>query len=281
MTVPLFVLAAFALVGGVFNPVLVSGVLSTEPGIEHWLLPFFKAGEEYVKVTEGAPSAWWLALPGVMAFFVGAVGAYFVYVMQKGEPARAFTEKVPGLYRLVLDKWRVDELYENTVIGMVESLAETAVVVDKWIIDGIIARLTSLVVAAFGTLLRAFQTGVVHVYAAAMVVGFAVFGWFFVWQPQAGTTVREQSNGKYVVEASPGLGYKFRWHSKTPEQPDSDAFTARRTVEVEVSPGETKLVKLDVKNAFDRTTTSTVVVTRPGPSPAGSAEPPVMKGSIR
>jgi NADH-quinone oxidoreductase subunit L len=155
------------------------------------------------------------------------------------------------------------------------------VVVDKWLIDGIIARLTSLVVAAFGTLLRAFQTGVVHVYAAAMVVGIAIFGWFFVWQPQAGATVREQSSGKYVVEASPGLGYQFRWHSKTPDKPDSEAFTGRRTVEVDVSPGETKLVKLDVKNAFDRTTTSTVVVTRPSPSPAGSAQPPVMKGSIR
>jgi NADH-quinone oxidoreductase subunit L len=277
MTVPLFVLAAFALVGGVFNP----GLFSAEPGMEHWLLPLFQASEAYVKVTEGAPTAKWLALPGVLAFFVGAGGAYFVYVMSKGEPARVFTEKVPGLYRLVLDKWRVDEFYENTVIGMVESLAETAVVVDKWLIDGIIARLTSLLVAAFGTLLRAFQTGVVHVYAAAMVVGIAVFGWFFVWQPQAGATVHEQSSGKYIVEASPGLGYQFRWHSKTPDQPDSEAFSGRRTVEVDVSPGETKLVKLDVKNAFDRTTTSTVVVTRPSPSPAGSAQPPILKGSIR
>jgi NADH-quinone oxidoreductase subunit L len=139
------------------------------------------------------------------------------------------------------------------------------------------------VVAAFGTVLRAFQTGVVHVYAAAMVVGIAVFGWFFVWQPQAHATVREQPNGKYVVEASPGLGYKFRWHSKTPDQPDSDAFSGRRTVEVEVAPGETKLVRVDVKNAFDRTTTGSVSVTRPSPAPAGSekAAPPVMKGSIR
>jgi NADH-quinone oxidoreductase subunit L len=279
MTVPLLVLGAFALVGGMFNP----GLLSKEPGLEHWLAPVFELSDKYVRVKDGAPSAWLLALPGVMAFVVGAGGAYFVYVMKKGAPARELTERAPGLYRLILDKWRVDEFYENTVIGAVESLADTAAQFDKWFVDGIIARLTALLVAAFGTILRAFQTGVVHVYAAAMVVGIAVFGWFFVWQPQAHATVRQQPNGKYVVEASRGLGYTFRWHSKTPDQPDSDAFTGLRSVEVEVSPGETKLVRVDVKNAFDRTTTGTVSVTRPSAAPAGSEKPaaPVMKGSIR
>jgi NADH-quinone oxidoreductase subunit L len=279
MTVPLLVLAAFAIAGGIFNP----GLFSKEPGLEHWLEPVFELHEKFVHKREGVPSELFLAVPGVLAFLVGAGGAYFVYVMKQGAPARELTEKAPGLYRLVLDKWRIDELYDNTVIGAVDSLAETAATFDKWFVDGIIARLTSLVVAAFGTVLRAFQTGVVHVYAAAMVLGIAVFGWFFVWQPQAHATVREQGSGKYVVEASPGLGYTFRWHSKAPDRPDSDAFTARRSIELDVQPGETKLVKVDVKNAFNRTTTGTVAVTRPSAAPAGSekAAPPVMKGSIR
>ena len=279
MTVPLLVLAAFALAGGIFNP----GLLSKEPGLEHWLHPIFDLTETFVKVKAGAPSPWLLAVPGILACAAGGGAAYFVYVMKKGAPARELTQKAPGLYRLILDKWRVDEFYENTIIGAVESLAETAAHIDKWVVDGIIARLTSLVVAAFGTVFRAFQTGIVHVYAAAMVLGLAVFGWFFVWQPQARATVREQSTGKYVVEAAPGLGYTFRWHSKTPNQPDNEAFTARRSVEVDVQPGETKLVKVDVKNAFHRTTTGTVTVTRPSAAPAGSekAAAPVMKGSIR
>jgi NADH-quinone oxidoreductase subunit L len=279
MTVPLLVLAAFALVGGIFNP----GLVSKEPGLEHWLHPIFNLSETFVKVKEGAPSPWLLAVPGILAFAVGSGAAYFVYVMKKGAPAREVTEKAPGLYRLILDKWRIDELYENTVIGAVESLAETAAQFDKWFVDGIIARLTSLVVAAFGTILRAFQTGVVHVYAAAMVLGAAVFGWFFVWQPQAHATVREQSAGKYVVEAAPGLGYSFRWHSKDSDQPDSENFTGRRSVDVEVKPGESKLVKVDVKNAFQRIATSSVTVTRPSPAPAGSerAALPVKKGSVQ
>ena len=50
---------------------------------------------------------------------------------------------------------------------------------DKWFVDGIIARLTALWIAA-RVILRAFQPGVVHVYAAVMVMGIAVFGWFRV-----------------------------------------------------------------------------------------------------
>jgi NADH-quinone oxidoreductase subunit L len=66
---------------------------------------------------------------------------------------------------------------------------------DKWIIDGIIAKVTSAIVVAFGTLLRALQTGVVHAYAAMMVVGVGALGWFFMWQPHADTIVREGTNG--------------------------------------------------------------------------------------
>ena len=66
----------------------------------------------------------------------------------------------------MLDKWRVDELYEETVIVGVDALADTAASVDQGIVDCIIARLTALIVAALGTVLRVVQNGVVHVYAA-------------------------------------------------------------------------------------------------------------------
>ena len=155
-------------------------------------------------------------MPGILVAFGGAFAAYYAYVMKNGAPARELAQKAPRLYELVLDKWRIDELYDATVIAIVEAFADTAALIDKWIVDGIIARLTSLAVAAAGALLRAFQTGVVHVYAAAIALGIACIGWFFVWQPQARATVREEAPGKYLVEASPGLGYSFRWHSRSP-----------------------------------------------------------------
>jgi NADH-quinone oxidoreductase subunit L len=268
MTVPLFVLATFAVAAGVFNPTLIS----KSPGFEAWLEPIFKLSDEYVKVVEGSPSPWLLAFPGVAVFFVGAFGAYFVYVKKSGAPARSFAERFPSLYQLVYDKWRIDELYESTVLAAVDAFAETSALFDKWIIDGIIARLTALAIAGVGAILRAFQTGVVHVYAAVMAVGIGGLGWFFVWHPQAHTTVHEQAPGKFLVEASPGLGYRFRWHSRSADRPDAEAFSSRRSVEVEVSPGETKLVRVDVKNAFNRTSTATIAVTRPTPSSADGAK---------
>jgi len=268
MTVPLFVLATFAVAGGVFNPTLIS----KSPGFEMWLEPFFKLSKPFVRVAEGSPSPWILAFPGVAVFFIGAFGAYLVYVKRSGAPARSFAERFPGLYQLVYDKWRIDELYENTVLAAVEAFADTSALFDKWIIDGIIARLTALAAAGVGAILRAFQTGVVHVYAAVMAVGIGGLGWFFVWHPQARATVHEQAPGKFLVEASSGLGYRFRWHSRSPDQPDAEAFTLRRSVEVEVSPGETKLVRVDVKNAFNRTSTGTISLTRSTPLSAHGAK---------
>jgi NADH-quinone oxidoreductase subunit L len=263
MTWPLIVLGFMALVVGFLNPGLPGIPGSSAPPMEKWLEPVFAGAEELVKLRDGAPSAWITAIPGILVAFIGAGGAYFVYELQKGAPAKALAERLPGLYRLVLDKWRIDELYDATVIGAVESLAETSALFDKWFIDGIIARLTALIVSAAGSILRAAQTGVVHAYAAVMVLGIGFFGWFFVWHPQARATVREDATGKFLVEASPGLGYAYRWHSKTPDRPDSDAWSQRHSVVVDVAAGEIKVVKVEVRNAFGRVATESVTVSRP------------------
>jgi NADH-quinone oxidoreductase subunit L len=271
MTLPLLVLGALALVAGFVSPGLPGLPWSSHPPLEKWLEPVFEGTDQLVKVREGAPGPWLTAVPGILVACIGAGGAYFVYQLQHGAPAKQLAERLPGLYRLVLDKWRIDELYQNTVISAVESLAETAALFDKWFIDGIISRLTSLLVAAAGSVLRAVQTGVVHAYAAVMVVGLAGFGWFFVWHPQARATARETSAGRYLVEASPGLGYQFRWHSRSPDSPDSEAWTSRQSVEVDVPAGESRVVKVEVKNAFDRVATGSIVVSRPLSAPAPAA----------
>src|SRR6185312_11701713 len=153
---------------------------------------------------------WTLAVPGVLAFLVGTAIAYWMYVVEKGKPAERLAASAPGLHQLLVDKWRVDELYDATVIAAVDSLADTSAVVDRTIVDGILARLTSLVVAASGTVLRAFQNGVVHVYAAMMVVGIAALTWFFA-VPHANATVVDAGNDDFVVTAAPGVGYGYRW----------------------------------------------------------------------
>ena len=72
------------------------------------------------------------------------------------------------------------------------------------------------------------------------------------------------------MEATPGLGYQFRWHSKSPDKPDFDDWSLLRSVEVDVPAGETKVVELEVKNAFGRTTTVSIPITRPQPNAAAA-----------
>jgi hypothetical protein len=162
----------------------------------------------------------------------------------------------------VLDKWRVDELYDVTIIAGVDSLAETSATVDQVVVDGILARLTALVVSVSGTILRAFQNGVVHAYAAMMVVGLAAVGWFFA-VPHATATVFDAGNEDYLITASPGVGYVYRWDSNGDGKADKPDFSDGNSLKLHVEPGKTMTVNLEVKNAFGFVRTTSIKVARP------------------
>jgi NADH-quinone oxidoreductase subunit L len=263
MTLPLVVLAAFSIFAGVLDP---GFHLWTPKPLDHWLEPVFQAATTSGVVLPDEASSgrmeWVLALGGFAAFALGTWAAWYVYIREKGEPAHKLAAAYPGLYQLVLDKWRIDELYDVTIISGVDSLGEQAAWVDKTIVDGIIARLTSVLVAATGTVFRAFQTGVVHVYAAMMVVGIALIGWFFT-APQANATVVDAGNDDYVVTAAPGLGYGYRWDADGDGKPEKTDFGSDPKLKVHVEPGKTMTVNLEVKNAFGLVRTKSIKVARP------------------
>jgi hypothetical protein len=177
-------------------------------------------------------------------------------------------QKLPNLHRWALAKWKVDEFYDHTVVAGADALADTAAAVDESVIDFILARLTALIVAAAGTVLRVFQNGVVHVYAAAMVVGLVALGWFFV-EPHADFTVVEQS-GDYTVQAAPGPGYEFRWYPDATKDPQTKDFATTDSVKVHVADGKSQTVKLEVKNAFGRVGTKSYTIVRPA-APSGAS----------
>jgi NADH-quinone oxidoreductase subunit L len=267
MTVPLIVLAAFSLFAGVLNPGF--GILKEKP-LDHWLEPVFKAASEGAVVFGHGNDAEWaerlewpLACGGIGAFLVGTALAYWMYVAQKGKPAARLADQFPGVHQLLLDKWRVDEFYDATIISMVDSLADTSAALDKSIIDGILARLTALVVAASGTILRAFQNGVVHVYAAMMVVGIAAMTWFFA-MPHANATVVDAGNDDYFVSAAPGVGYGYRWDADGDGRPDQPDFAQTSSVKLHLEPGKGPVtVGLEVRNAFGLVKRKSISVARP------------------
>jgi NADH-quinone oxidoreductase subunit L len=251
MTVPLIILGTAAAFAGILNMPMVK--IHGEPfePMGKWLEPVFESALQGSVVLKSNADhlVWPLAVGGIGAFVVGWGLAYWMYIAQAGKPAKALAETVPGLYRLLLDKWRIDELYEATVLNMVDALADTFAAFDQGVVDGILARLTSLVVAGLGTLLRAFQNGVVHVYAAFMVIGFAAVGWFFV-APHADATVSASSDGDFTVVASPGMGYSYQWDANGDGKPDTQTFGNQQEVKVHIDAGQSQKVGLEVVNAF-------------------------------
>jgi NADH-quinone oxidoreductase subunit L len=276
MWVPLVILGTAAIVAGLFfNPAalkLFKADFDFLP-MEHWLAPVFDEAQKGVgtwahgaNATEqahGKHSLELVSLAGALAAFaLGSGIAYWMYVREKGQPARELALKVPKLYQLALEKWRVDEGYDKTVVAGVDALADTAASVDQGIVDFFIARFTSLVVAATGTVLRVLQNGVVHVYAAMMVVGMAALGWFFV-EPHADFGVAETPTGDYTLTAAPGLGYGFRWYPQVGDKPQMEQFTTTDTLKLHLEEGKTQTVRLEVRNAFGRISSKDVTLSRP------------------
>src|SRR5450432_3881145 len=266
MWLPLAILGALAAFSGFLN----AAPLHFTP-FDHWLEPVFAKAADAVQLIEDAESKVPLFLGLAFAAFAGGSGiAYFIYVKQKGEPARKFAETFPGFHALVFDKWRVDEFYEEFVIGAVDSLAEFFAWGDKWIVDFILARVSSALVSFTGTALRYVQTGRVQTYAAVMVLGLGGVGFFFVMPKVDATTHADDASGAYTVSAAPGLGYSYRWDLNNDGKWDNEEFGSQTDVSLNLAVKENRTVKLEVKNAFGQTATRSFSFVRPPPDLSGA-----------
>jgi len=279
MTLPLWILGGLAVAAGFLN----AHAIHVAP-LGHFLEPVFTTASKSVASHEGAEGFLWVGMAAaVLVAFGGGVGfAYWVYVQMKGVPAAEWTAKFPGVHAFLRDKWRVDEFYQETIIGAVDSLAEMCVWADKYIVDGILARFTAGLTQVLGTILRQFQTGRVQAYSAVMTLGmFGVAA--FLWSPQA--SVREQVDeraGTYALAAAPGLGFSYRWDVDGKEGWDGE-YGAAKAAHFKLDVGEERTVKVAVKNAFAVESEKVFTYVRPRPDlsrPAGSVEGPtrIVKG---
>ncbi len=272
MWVPLVVLATGAAVVGYLNAPILSDKLTF---LHHWLSPVFAEATKSIDQHAHHASVYALAAFGVAAAAVGIGVAYYAYVVERGEPVKKLAAQFPAVHQLLLDKWRVDEAYEASVIGAVDELADSAVVADKWVIDGILAKLTALLTAGAGHLLRLLQTGKVQAYSAAMMLGVVAIGWF-LWTPHPDASIAADPKvGSYKVTAAPGVGYRYKWDADGDGKPDSATFSPDfDSVELRLEPGQTKTVTLWVVNSFRRIAHKEFRITAPRRDASG---PPTME----
>jgi proton-translocating NADH-quinone oxidoreductase chain L len=145
MLVALVVLA----VGSAFVGFLgVPAALGGSNIFEHWLAPVTERQEEHATPAHPAehesgggehghhPMEYVLMAVSVAAALGGIGAAWYVYKIRNGVPAKDFVEKHKELYELVRDKYRVDELYEATVINPLLDLNEGTCRFDNEVVDG-------------------------------------------------------------------------------------------------------------------------------------------------
>jgi NADH-quinone oxidoreductase subunit L len=199
MTLPLVALAVLSVVGGwVGWPAFLGG----SNHFEHWLAPVFAdgghgaaaaahhggealahgaaaahgaadhaAGHGHVALERGlaaASLAW-----GLLGLSLG----YLVY-SRRTKVADTMRDLAGGWpYRILLNKYYVDEAYDGAIIRPGFRLSRTVLWkgIDAGVIDGLLVNGSALVVAVVGSLLRLLQNGLVRFYAWSFTVGVAVF----------------------------------------------------------------------------------------------------------
>jgi len=203
MTIPLILLAVLSVIGGwVGIPALLGQPVGIPNLVEHFLEPVF------VPVAAVSAAEHLHALEfGLMVFsvLVAALGIWIAYQFYLKHPdiPEALARRFSGTYRLVYNKYYVDEIYssvfvEGPVMGkamgtafarfdlkvidglgvdgsawLTQFTSRLSIWWDTWIVDGLV-NLLATVVWLLNWPARAVQTGLVQRYALWMVAGVAL-----------------------------------------------------------------------------------------------------------
>ena len=176
MTIPLWILAALSVFGGLLGLPHVIG----HNFLAEWLHPIIPEvagthGELHI-----ASSVEWLVMG--LSTLIAIAGWFFAMRLYRDRGTAsdvAFENRSPGLARAIENKWYVDELYGATIVRPLAGISRFFWKGVDALIDGIAAML-GYVVRGFGEIMRFFQTGNVRNYALMFFIGVLVFVAFFV-----------------------------------------------------------------------------------------------------
>lgn len=117
---------------------------------------------------------WGLMLASLAIAGVGILAGLHLYLRSPGTPV-AVAAGFGGFYRLVRDKYRIDELYDVAVVRPLVGVSRSFLwkVVDVRIIDFIV-NFVGMLARGASFVFRFFQTGYVQAYAFVILLGLAV-----------------------------------------------------------------------------------------------------------
>jgi NADH-quinone oxidoreductase subunit L len=197
MTVPLMILAVLSIIGGYVGvphvlgganhiheflaPVLGGGGGGAEPAKAHAGISILSQAWASSGESGGHSTALEFFMMGVSVAIagIGILIAYLFYVKNPALP-KMLAERWKGLYKIVFNKYYVDELYEILFINSLKKLGTGFWRgFDEFVIDGTVNGIACF----FGWLSSVFrkvQTGVVQNYAFSMIVGGVVITGYYI-----------------------------------------------------------------------------------------------------
>jgi NADH-quinone oxidoreductase subunit L len=199
MAMALIVLAIGAVLAGYVG---VPHALGGENRLATWLAPSFAppavAGEpvaeepvagglqasgdaEAVEEDHTALELTLMAVSSAIAF-LGIGIAAFIWLKRR-DIADAIAGKYAGVYRLLLNKYYVDEAYDAAVVQPIRIGSQEVLWrgLDVQVVDGAVNG-TGALVAAGSSVLRRLQTGSVRAYAGSMFIGVVVILGYYLWR---------------------------------------------------------------------------------------------------
>ena len=177
------------------TPLIILGVLSVAGG--WWAAPHLLGGQNYfdnfVQPVFGQPSSSTEPYTGigsllasvfgppVIASIIGFVMAWWLYLRDPELPAR-LAQRFRGLYRLLVGKYFVDELYAAAIVRPLLWISSNVLwrAVDEESIDGLVNGVAHET-AEFGDELRHLNSGNTRTYAAWVVLGAVILTTVLVW----------------------------------------------------------------------------------------------------
>jgi NADH-quinone oxidoreductase subunit L len=166
----LVILAVLSVIGGFVG---IPESLGGENAIEHWLAPVFEEAHEKMRLHGHlADPAEYLLM--VLSVGIAAAGIWLGwkwYAVASPVPAR-LGERFAGVYRVLLNKWFVDEFYDASVVTPTVRASERLLWkrIDVGVIDWCANGLARLIAWISGTT-RRLQTGVAQNYVFVFVLG--------------------------------------------------------------------------------------------------------------
>jgi NADH-quinone oxidoreductase subunit L len=166
MTLPLLVLALFAVIGGVIGIMEIYGTQFSGEA-EH--------GSIVQRIVEPFTHSLAGSICGLTAVIVGLFTARTFYLNAETDPLPA---KLGGLATAMKNRFYFDELYEATFIRAHDFIATVADWIDRWLVEGFCIGAIRGGTDLTGRALRLVQTGNLQTYAFLFVLGVAVLLYF-------------------------------------------------------------------------------------------------------